>query len=178
MKKNFYYYFKGLEQKLSEGYHVIVCRGNGVTNQVIAYTVSSDNITLENKSVNENIITCLNEMSLRTIEERPRGKSSFLGRKTLIDLIICSSYNYTLHFYKLANKQVLTVICKSSGNQHIPIKSIITENIKSGIDTMNALLKEFHISDEKEIFLHNFYGETYKHFRSVVEYQKTIGEKK
>jgi len=164
-------YFKGLEKKLSEGYYIIACYGNN--NQIRAYTLSKDNVTMENQSVNENIITCLNEMSLRVLDERPRGKGPINGKKTLIDLII-SEPVYTLHFYKLANDKVLTSICKSSNGEYIPVKSVITEDIKSGMETMNGALRKLYVTEEKENFLYNFYGETYKHFRSVVEYQKTL----
>lgn len=87
---------------------------------------------------------------------------------TLVDELV--ENGYSLHFYKLANFQILSTICSgNSKDGYIPVKSVITSDIKTGFMTLNESLKQI----PKE-FISNFHNSVKQHESSVKVYQKLI----
>ena len=67
---------------------------------------------------------------------------------TPLNKVLCQGY--PLFFSRLANGQVLSAVCDGCGNNYVPIRSVITEEIEAGIGALNAILSEFDLDDSYE----------------------------
>lgn len=122
--------------------------------------------------INNNILNSLINLSNKIEFElslSDEEKANY--ESTLIDKLV--ENGYSLHFYRFPNFQILSTIC--SGNTkdgYIPVKSVITSDIKTGFITLNESLKI--IPQDKFIF--NFKNEIHNHEESVRECQKTLNK--
>ena len=121
---------------------------------------------------NGNVLAALNSASNKIINEISKKDSGTLlfCERTLIDSAVERGYN--LHFYKLSNGQVLSTICRHTYGNYIPIKSIISDDIQSGFEMLNATLQpfDFERTDDFDDF-------AYSQTDLVDEYQKTLNKK-
>ncbi len=145
-------YFKGLDKALNDGCHikVFICSFGYPVVRVERKNNETKKDELIAYAENENVISALNTASCNIINELANTLKSNLQDKiqcenTLIDKVIREGY--TLHFFKLSNGQILSTICDGGAGNYIPIKSVITNNIKTGFKTLNATLKNFNLDN-------------------------------
>lgn len=162
-------YFSALEERLNDGYYIVVCCG--VNNSIICYLLKDN--ARDVSVVNGGLVAGLVQMTSIISEDKVNIEFNKIIKSNLIDKII-TKLNYTVHFYKLANKKVLTCICRSYKEEYIPIKSLITDDIMSGIEMLDGVLRKMYEDEFKEDFIFNFHSETYQHFNDVVEYRKNL----
>lgn len=166
MKKT---YFKGLQKALMEGCYVKVFRSaasmvtarvekkcGNMQPELIVYSENGSTLSVLNSASNQ----IINELL-----EIADFNGFMLFHQTLLDRFI--SQGYSLHFYKLSNNQILTSLCTGSRGNYIPLKSIITDDIEDGFETLNASLVLFN----EELNLHDWAS---SHVAPVYEHQKTI----
>ena len=109
----------------------------------------------------------------RQIESKK--KETTMCKFTAIDRVV--EQGYTLHFFKLSNNQVLSTICGGGYGNYIPLNSIISDDIKTGFETLNASLATFEF--EKDIQnIKKFYKYAESQMKPVEEYKKTLTKKK
>ena len=167
-------FFKGLEKSLNEGCYIKVfgCAMRYPVVRVEKKNKETNEVQLIEYAENGNVLAALNSASNKIIDELSKkdcGTMIFCER-TLIDNAVERGYN--LHFYKLSNGQVLSTICRHTYGNYIPIKSIISDDIKSGFDMLNVTLQQFDFG-----ITGNFDDFVYSQTDPVDEYQKTLGEK-
>lgn len=163
-------FFKGLEKSLNDGCYIKIFSCS--MRYPVARVERKNNETNEDELVayaeNGNVLSVLNSASSKIIDEVSKIQDDKIWcERTLIDNVI--EKGYTLHFFKLSNGQVLSTICGGGYGNYIPIKSIITDNIQSGFETLNATLQPFDFEHT-----HDFDDFVCNQIDSVKEYQKTI----
>lgn len=164
-------YFKGLEKALNDGCYVKVfnCSLRYPVVRVEKKDVKTNKEELVSYSENGNVLASLNAASNKIIFEAVGQNPSepIICENTLIDKVV--DQGYTLHFYKLSNGQVLSTICGGGYGNYIPVKSIISDDIKTGFETLNATLQSFDFDKA-----HDFFNFVESQTAPVYEYQKTL----
>jgi len=176
-------YFKGLEKALNEGCTIRVWNDSDGSPCTAVYKDIKE--TSGRKfasyaggfSVVSSLLGASNNLE-HEVDDYLFGYGSI---KSNIDKALNSICPIALYFFKLANSQVLTTICYeiNYGNP-IPVKSVITEDIKTGLKTLNATLKEFKfelIKPEVDAFqdrLNNFDYFVIDQSKPVLEYQEKL----
>ena len=164
--------FKGLQKLLAYEHFCYIKVSSSNCEQKLIQVVERTPIK-EQAVMNEtsnNILTGLTNLSQRLAFEMldVDGKSENCEANFIDELV---ENGYSLHFYRLANFQVLSTICSGNAKEgYIPVKSVITRDIKAVFDTLNESLKQ--IPQDKFIF--NFRNQIYEHEASVREYQKAL----
>ena len=164
---------EGLEKSLNEGCYI---RVSSFTTYSTPYSkVSVEKKDLETWAIkliataeNENILLTLYGASKKIIDETENIlDDENLGKRTLIDKNL--EQGYELLFFKLANGKVLTTICDSGFGNFIPIKSIMSDDIITGFDTLNATCPPFEFDRT-----FGAYGFVEEQTTPVKEYQKKL----
>ena len=138
-------YFKGLEKALNEGAYI------KVFNCSLRYPVArvekkkDDKVELISYAENGNVIAVLNQASSNIISEI-EGKGVVSCDNIALDNVLYQGY--TLHFFKLSNDKVLSMVCSFGIDNYIPIKSIISDSIEDGFETLNCIFNELNIDKE------------------------------
>lgn len=163
-------YFKGLEKALNEECYIKVFSCS--MRYPVVRVEKKDKETGEEKLIsyaeNGNVISALNSASNKIIDEISNiSDNKIWCERVLIDRVVESGY--TLHFFKLSNGQVLSAICARSYGSYIPVKSIITDDIKSGFEILNATLETFDFEES-----HDFYDFVESQTAPVEAYQKKL----
>ncbi len=170
-------YFKGLEKALNDGCYIKVfsCSMRYPVVRVEKKNDKTNQEELVSYAENGNVLAALNSASSKIIDELSEEKidaTEILCDRTLIDNTI--EHGCTLHFFKLSNNKVLSMICASGLGNYIPVKSIITDDIKDGFETLNVALQSF---DFENTF--NFYAfvdsqktPVYKHQEKLIRKQR------
>lgn len=162
-------YFKGLEKALNDGCYIKVFSCS-LRYPVVRVEKKNDNKEeLISYAEGGNVISTLNEASNNIINEISDNSKPIFCDNTLIDNVV--GQGYTLHFYKLSNKQVLSTICDRSNENgtYIPLKSVITDDIKTGFETLNVSLSTFDFECP-----YDFYDFAKSQTSVVEEYQKSL----
>ncbi len=167
-------FFKGLEKSLNEGCYIKVfsCSMRYPVVRVEKKDKETNEEQLISYAENGNVLAALNSASKKIIDEISKvdcGTILFCER-TLIDNVV--ERGYDLHFYKLSNGQVLSTICRHTYGNYIPIKSIISDDIQSGFEMLNATLQPFDFERTED-----FDDFAYSQTDLVDEYQKTLNKK-
>lgn len=163
-------YFKGLEKALNDNCYVKVfsCSLRYPVVRVEKKNKETNEEELVSYSENGNVISALNCASCKIINELAAKKDDLIMcENTFIDKAV--GYGYTLHFYKLSNGQVLSTICSGGYGNYIPVNSVITDDIKTGFEILNAILQEFYLEDG-----YSFINFVKKQVAPVEAYQKTL----
>lgn len=168
-------YFKGLEKALNDGCYinVFICSMKYPVVRVEKKNDETNQEELVSYAENGNVLASLNSASSKIVDELSGEKvdvSRVLCDRTLIDNVI--EQGYTLHFFKLPNNKVLSTICAGGYGNYIPVKSIITDDIKSGFETLNVTLQSF---DFEKTF--DFDAFVSSQTTPVYEYQKKLRRK-
>ena len=161
-------YFKGLEKALNENCYIKVfsCAFRYTVVRVEKKNEETKQEELVSYAENGNVISALNVASCKIINELANNKDKNLScENTLVDKVI--DRGYSLHFFKLSNGKVLSTICTISDGEYIPIKSIISDNIQTSYETLNATLQDYNISTDFTDFAN-------KQTAPVITYQKRL----
>ena len=137
-------YFKGLEKALNDNCYIKVfsCSSRYPVVRVEKKNKETKQEELVSYAEKGNVISALNSASCKIIDELADNKDNRVWcENTLIDRVV--RQGYTLHFFKLSNGQVLSTICGGGYGQYIPVKSIISDDIQTGFETLNATLQGF-----------------------------------
>ena len=192
---------KGLEEYLNKGCYIRVIRdqsdihGRILTKVLKKYNKSTKTEMVIAFSKTYNILSGLSAISLVKAEKgAPLHKKlqTEMQERILIDeLLKAKNADYSVHFYKLSNNQYLSTICvKPPTGEYIPLQSIITDTILSGIRILNEALNRIKRESRLQPFIEypyygfqvNFWKENAPYIEAVEEsikgHQKTIGEKK
>lgn len=158
-------YFKGLQKALNNSCYIKVF-SCGMRYPVARVEKNKDHDRVELISYAEggNILSVLNSASNKIVAEiTTQGLNNPIWcERTFIDDIV--DQGYTLHFYKLSNNKILSMICSGRYENYIPLKSVITDDIKSGFETLNATLQSFKSND--------FLQFAESQIKTINEYQK------
>lgn len=163
-------YFKGLEKALNENCYIKVfsCSLRYPVVRVERKNEKTKQEELVSYAENGNVISALNSASCKIIDELTDKKDIRVWcEKTLIDRVV--EQGYTLHFFKLSNGQVLSTICCRRYGNYIPVKSIITDDIQTGFETLNATLQSFDFDNG-----YDFMDFVDKQTAPVETYQKSL----
>lgn len=163
-------YFKGLEEALNDNCYikVFLCSLRHPVVRVEKKNKETKQEELVSYAENGNVISALNIASCKIIDELADSKDNIvLCENTLIDRVV--GQGYTLHFFKLSNGQVLSTICSGGYGHYIPVKSIISDDIQTGFETLNATLQEFDFDHG-----YDFMDFVDKQTAPVKEYQKSL----
>ena len=167
-------FFKGLEKALNEGCYIKVfsCAMRYPVVRVEKKNKETNEEQLISYAENGNVLSALNSASNKIIDEISKLDSGvcLFCEWTLIDSVVERGYN--LHFYKLSNGQVLSTICRNVYGNYVPVKSIISDDIQSGFEILNATLQPFDFERTED-----FDDFAYSQTNPVKEYQKTLSEK-
>lgn len=172
-------YFKGLEELLNQGCYIKIY--SRVLFYVSSFVVDVEKYDLEageNKQVfgtsgneNDTILLVLDKASKMIDETSDVPNDKNLSERTVIDRNV--DLGYTLFFFKLANNKVLVTICDTGYGNYIPIKSIISDNIQTAFETLNATLIPFKYDCGLGVF-----GFAEEQTTPVREYQMKLSDKK
>lgn len=167
-------YFKGLEKALNDGCYVKVF--SCAMRYPVVRVEKKDAKTGEEQLIayyeNGNVLSALNGASSKIIDETSNISDDRIWcDNTLIDKVV--EQGYTLHFFKLSNNQVLSTICGSGYGNYIPVKSIISDDIKSGFETLDVSLQPFDFDRT-----HDFFDFVHSQTEPVEAYQKKLTQEK
>ena len=137
--------FTGLEKLLNEGcyikafscslhYPIVRVEKKEAKNEkekLIAYAEGNTILSALNDANNEISNIPLENLAVEKLEN------------DLVDRVI--KQGYTLYLYKLSNQQVLATICGVNDNHYIPIKSVISDDITTSYEELNASLTSFNL---------------------------------
>lgn len=167
-------YFKGLEKSLNEGCYIKVfsCSMRYPVVRVERKDVETGEEKLVAYAENGNVLSALNSASSKVIDEISNITDDKIWyESTLVDRVV--GQGYTLHFFKLSNSKVLSTICCGGYGNYIPIKSIISDDIKSGFEILNASLEPFDFE-----ISHDFYDFVESQRAPIEKYQKSLKNEK
>ncbi len=169
-------YFKGLEKAINDGCYIKVfsCSLRYPVVRVEKKSVETNQEELISYAEDGNVLAALNTASNKIINELSEienNSESLLCERILIDRVV--DQGYTLHFYKLSNGQVLSTICAGGYGNYIPVKSIISDDIKTGFETLNATLQSFDFDKTRD-----FYEFVESQTAPVYEYKKKLEHEK
>lgn len=161
-------YFKGLEQALNDGCYikVFIC----AERYPVVRVEKKDKETGEEKLVSYaemgNVLSVLNNASNKIIDEVSEiSDDKIWCERLLLDKVV--DRGYTLHFFKLADGQVLSTICTGGYGNYIPIKTVMAADIKTSFGTLNATLKTFDFESS-----HDFHDFAESQTAPILEYRK------
>lgn len=143
------YYFKGLEKALNDGCYIIVSidtmnfpnvyverKNEDGNNETIAYAMG--------RNIHQ-ILTVASKQIIDEFENNKDNEKNLNCENSLIDGVLKQEH-YDLCFFKLANGEVLSTICKSGTLNNIPIMSIMTDDIKTGFEGLNTILQDYALN--------------------------------
>lgn len=165
-------YFKGLEKSLNDGCYIKVfsCSLRYPVVRVEKKNQETNEEELVSYAENGNVIAALNGASSKIFDELSDEDKTYEAlwcKRTLIDKVV--EQGYTLHFFKLSNGQVLSIICCKRCGDYIPVKSIIADDIKTAFETLNAALQSFNFERK-----HDFHNFVEREVSSVEAYKKSL----
>ena len=163
-------YFKGLEKALNDNCYIKVfsCSLRYPVVRVEKKNKETKQEELVSYAENGNVISALNSASCKIIDESDNNNGNKVWcENTLIDRAV--GQGYTLHFFKLSNGQILSTICGGGYGHYIPVKSIISDDIQTGFETLNATLQEFNFDNG-----YDFMDFVDKQTAPVEAYQKSL----
>lgn len=150
--------FKGLEKALSEGCYIIV--NNNYLNYPMVRVEKVNKITkkesLEIIVDNANVLAALNSASNKIINQMKK-EVVFYDRCNLDSVV---EDGYYINIYKLSNEKILSSICEYSSNaikkdSYNPVLSVITDDIYTGVITLNNYLNNINIDDLSDTINNN-----------------------
>lgn len=143
-------YFKGLEDVLNNNCYIKVhnCSTKYPVVEVKRKNITTGEDELICSAPNGNVLSALDSASTKL---NIRENNPIFYNKTPIDDVITLGFN--LQIFKLANHQIISLICSGNGDKCIPIKSVFSNDIKTGIDLLNKTLESYDfLFNEKEFF--------------------------
>ena len=170
-------YFKGLDKALNDDCYIIVFYSIfGYVVRVEKKNRETGEVELVSYAEHFNAISALNTASYKIVDELGVKKDNIdSSESTLIDRVLTSVY--TLHFYKLSNGKFLSSICRygdCNPFDYIPIKSIISNDVQTGFELLNASLECFVDNEQSHNFYNNFYDFVVQQTAPVKALQRSL----
>ena len=167
-------YFKGLEKALNDGCYIKVfsCSLRYPVVRVEKKSSETNKEKLVSYAESGNVLAALNRASSKIIDELSgkNDNSKVLCNRTLIDNVV--EQGYTLHFFKLADNKVLSMICAGYEN-YIPVKTVIGNDVKGSFQMLDATLETFNF--DRPFDFQNFAD---SQTAPVYEYHKNLTKKR